>query len=324
MNFNIKNSKEEIATIDLFGGVGESWFDDSISMQLVNDRLNEITASEIVVNVSSLGGDVNHAFAIYDLLKFKKAKITTRVIGMTASAGTIIAVGGDVVEMSRNALFLVHNAWTVTGGNAEEHEKAIETLKAVDDRLVEIYKKKLKGKKRSQIETLMSEERWITADEALEWGFIDKIIEPSKIENSVYNAINESNLPKINNKMENEKSFLQEIKDIISNIGKPDDKIVALKSENETLQAKVTEFETLANTKEVEKAEALATIETINAELANVRAKNETLATELETIKASKTSIDKNDPVIDGAKKSKEDIENEKILDSMLKKAGKL
>ena len=99
--------------------------------------------------------------------------------------------------MSENALFLIHNVWTpMTAGNADDLQSEAESLRQIDEILVNIYKKKTK-RAASTIKKLMAEERWMDAEEALRLGFIDKTYVPSKdiINKVILNKIDENNLP---------------------------------------------------------------------------------------------------------------------------------
>lgn len=209
----IKNSVEAVE-LDLMGGIGESWFDESITMNSVKDALNENRDKDLILNISSLGGDVNHAFAIHDLIKMHKGQTTARIIGMTASAGTVVSQGADKVEMSENALFLVHPCWTATRGNAAEHRERAEELDKIDELIANTYKPRTQ-KRKSQLLSLMAEERWINAEEAKELGFVDKVFKPTSTMNmAVFNAINESKvLPNIKIM---DKSIIERIKDMFS------------------------------------------------------------------------------------------------------------
>lgn len=203
-NFKI-NNKDESIEIDLFGDIGESWFGESISMDFVKNMLNENKNKNITLNISSLGGDVTHAFVIHDLFKTHKGIVTANIIGATASSGTIIALGADNVRMSENSLFLVHNVWTMAVGNAEHLEKQAEDLRKYDDVVINIYQKKT-GQERQAIEDLMKEEKWISADEAFHFGFVDEVYEPMKAAASVKQIPeNNFNIPKINMNLFNKK-----------------------------------------------------------------------------------------------------------------------
>ena len=120
-NFSIKNLSGDTAEIKIFGEIGEGWFGDGVTLDSVKTQLEGIKAKKINVLISSLGGDVNHALAIHDILKMSNAEITTEIVGATASSGTIVAMAGSDGnrKMSNNSLFLVHNAWMLAIGNSQ-------------------------------------------------------------------------------------------------------------------------------------------------------------------------------------------------------------
>jgi len=201
MNFNVLNAVDNSTTIDILGDIGEGWFDEGITMQSINEQLNSIDSNNIVLNISSLGGDLIHALTIYDLLRNHKANITAKIMGATASSGTVIAMAANKIEMSDNSLFLVHRASSFAGGNSEDLREQAEALDKFDDRIVNIYKKKT-NKRKSQIMSLMEEDKWIDATEAKSFGFIDKVFNGDKVLNkAVIDKINNSYLPKINNSL---------------------------------------------------------------------------------------------------------------------------
>jgi ATP-dependent protease ClpP protease subunit len=172
-------NQAEYLEFDLFGDVGESWWDDTITVDKVKNILNDNQNKNLLFNISSLGGDVNEALIIHDIIRMHKGQTKSRIIGATASAGTIIGLSTDEVEMSENALFLIHNVWGFAIGNAQQLRKDAERMDKFDDRLANIYlqnaEKRNVEKKKSEIFGLMEEEKWINAEEAAAWGFIDEI-----------------------------------------------------------------------------------------------------------------------------------------------------
>lgn len=182
MSFRIHNEIDS-ANIEILGGIGESWFDEGNTLKSVKSQLQDLDVSSVNVSIQSMGGDLMEALAIHDLFKNMSAKVIAKIVGATASAGTIVALGADDVEITENSRFLVHHASTVTMGNSEEHERAAKDLESWDEDILNIYQKKT-GKRKSQIRNLMKEEKWITAEEAKEWGFVDKIIK-QKIKNEI-------------------------------------------------------------------------------------------------------------------------------------------
>jgi len=200
-NFKIRNAASEVAEIDIIGDIGENWFGDGITFNKVKGDLDKITSNKIIVNIASLGGDASEAFAMHDYLKLHDAEIETRIFGATASSGTIISVAGNKKTMAENALFLVHNVWTFAIGNQHDLRNEADQLEKWDGRLVNMYTK-VTNKSEDEINELLKEEKWISAEEAKEWGFIDEILEPenaaasmNKIDVKKINACKE--LPKL-------------------------------------------------------------------------------------------------------------------------------
>lgn len=145
-------------------------------------RIAEVAAARVVVNIRSTGGDVNDALLIYDALQGLDAKITTRCYGYTASAATIIAQAADkgCREISSNALYLIHNSMCAIEGNAASLESRAELLRKTDERLAHLYAQHA-DKQAEYFAELMSENngegRWLTAEETLQAGLADKIID---------------------------------------------------------------------------------------------------------------------------------------------------
>ena len=195
----IFNSTDENVTIDVIGDIGESFFSEGITTKSFKNSLDQHENKDVTLNIASLGGNVFDALAIYDMLKNHKGRVISNIMGATASAGTIIAMGGDEVKISDNSLFLIHNVSSMVAGGAEEMEKQAETMRKIDNQLNKIYRKKT-GKSEAFVRNLMNEDKWITAAEAKQYGFVDTVIKSVKnISTAIYNKINESDLPKITN-----------------------------------------------------------------------------------------------------------------------------
>jgi len=175
----------DVAVIEIYGDIGESWWSEGITLKSITKQLNEITAAEIELRVSSLGGDAFDALSIHDALKMHKAFVKTIITGATASAATIVAMAGDTVEMSDNALFLIHNAWTWAIGDSDDLQEVRDVLDTLDERLANIYFKRIEGKGGDKtlqdVKDLMREDKWITAEEAEEWGLVDAVFEPKAV-----------------------------------------------------------------------------------------------------------------------------------------------
>jgi ATP-dependent protease ClpP protease subunit len=134
--------------------------------------------------VSSQGGRVDHALTIHDLLKGTTFNKSSYIMGMTASSGTIIPMAAEVRKMSSNALFLIHHCSSGAWGNLHDLEAEIESQKTVNDRILNIYLGVCKEGKEDDVRKLFDENNgngiWITAQQALEYGFITEIVHETK------------------------------------------------------------------------------------------------------------------------------------------------
>ena len=108
--------------------------------------------------------------------KSKTSKIVTYVDAIAASAASIIAMAGDEIVMPSNTLMMIHNCWTLGIGNANELRKVASDMDKIMDAVIQCYLSKVKITE-EELRNLLDEETYLTAQEALEKGFCDRIIE---------------------------------------------------------------------------------------------------------------------------------------------------
>lgn len=149
---------------------------DVVTSRFVKDLRKYPDAKRINVYINSPGGDVFAAAAINNQLKAHAAEVHSYIDGLGASAAVGLAMGADVVHMSRSALIMIHNPATRVEGEVKDLEKGVEVLQKVKATIINIYQEKT-GLPEDRLAALMDEESWLTADEALSLGFIDKIAE---------------------------------------------------------------------------------------------------------------------------------------------------
>lgn len=156
-----------------------------LSSAYIQTQLEAAAGTDVEVHISSTGGSAFDAIAIYDLLKKYPGNVTTYIDALAASAASIIAMAGQQVIMSKYALLMIHKPIVGTGGNADELLKDVQMLNVVQERLAQIYidKSKLDG---ITVNSLINAVTWMTADQALDLGFIDIIEDYStQITNSI-------------------------------------------------------------------------------------------------------------------------------------------
>lgn len=141
---------------------------------------------EVIIN--SGGGDVFTGSEIYSMLKNHKGHVTVKIVGVCASAASMVAMAGDTVEMSPTGLLMIHNAMGWTFGNTQEHEKQIKSLEEANDSIAKAYQNKT-GLPLSEIRDLMKEETWFSCDKAIKYGFVDKEMFVNSISQSMVASV---------------------------------------------------------------------------------------------------------------------------------------
>lgn len=182
-------AKGEPLDIWVFGFVeDDQWMADVFGGVTPEDILAQLKAYDysagIRVHIHSMGGSVFGGMAIYQLLRSTQVPITTRVYGVAASMGSIIAMAGDTIEISTGGLLMVHNPWTHAVGDYRELQKQAAVLEEVRNSLVQVYRKRT-GKSEAELKTLMDNETWMSAETAKQLGFVDTILEVSAIAASI-------------------------------------------------------------------------------------------------------------------------------------------
>lgn len=173
-------NKDE-ATVYVYDAIG-GWFGGVDAQEFVK-ALAGITAGTIHLRINSPGGDVFDARAMQTALRQHKAKVVAHIDGLAASAATFLAMGSDEIEMAEGGFFMIHNAWSLTMGNAADHVEAAAMLEKVDASIRGDYARKT-GKEDGELQAMMDAETWMTAQEAMDHGFVDSIYTGQATENS--------------------------------------------------------------------------------------------------------------------------------------------
>jgi len=183
--YDIKNALNGDAEIDIFGDI-DSWW--GYNLNQLRYELSAIQSNELTVNISTYGGDVFEALAIGGVLESLQKNVTTIGYGIVASAGTVILLAGKKRKMAANSFFMIHNPTAVTGGEASEMRKTADLLDKIQTQLVDIYVtaieksgKLIDGSRETtakKVTKWVENETWFTAEEALQYGFVDEISGP--------------------------------------------------------------------------------------------------------------------------------------------------
>ena len=299
--YNIQNKAGEAADIYIFDEIGTY----GVTAQDFISEIKGLKDMPINLRINSLGGDVFDGMAMYNVIKRREAKTTVYIEGIAASIATIIALGADEVIMAENSLFMIHNAWGGTSGEAKDMRKTAETLDKITSELTDIYVKKT-GLSYDALAEMMDEESWLNAQEAFDLGFIDTISDSIKVA-AKYDVSKFKNITQeeIKNKLSiniNNKKMTNELKDWFNS--KVEEIVTAVKGEvkvsadvaeqtaitvnlgdNEEITNKISEFEA----KNIELSNKMSLLE---EELVSAKGNNETLTVEVEGLNAKINKAD--------------------------------
>jgi len=255
--YNMATKTDTEAEVSIYGTIGG--FD--INAKDFAEDLKGIDADTIHLRVDSPGGSVIDGISIFNALQRHPAKVVTHIDSLAASMGSVVAMAGDEVRMANNALIMIHEPWTVAMGNAEELRKNADTLEKMSGNILQAYSRSQYTPE--QVADLMKEETWMTAQDALDAGFIDYIDDGLKAVASIVDAANSVELQVPTEKL------------IASINGKLD----AVAKQRDDLSAKLT-----AQSQEL--VDARAELEAAEIVLKEVDEKDAAFKAELETAKA--------------------------------------
>jgi ATP-dependent protease ClpP protease subunit len=162
-----KDGEVELSLYDEIGSFG-------IGAKQFIAELKEYKGQHVHLRINSPGGEIVEGSAIYNALSRHEGGLTVHIDALAASMASVIAMSGDPVYMSENALLMIHNPWTLAAGEAKDLRKQADLLDTMKSNLIRAYQKK-SGMEEKAIAKLMDEETWLDAVEAVALGFVDAI-----------------------------------------------------------------------------------------------------------------------------------------------------
>ncbi|MEG0936062.1 MAG: ATP-dependent Clp protease proteolytic subunit [Clostridia bacterium] len=157
----------------------EVWYGDEITPESLHESLygsENQNRDGVHIRLNSYGGSCNAATRMYDDIRAYPGNVHITVSGTAASAGTVLAMAADKLEMTPGSLFMIHDPSTIAFGSERDMNEAINLLRACKESILNVYGKRCK-KLRDEIAALMTATTWMDAQAALDAGFIDGITE---------------------------------------------------------------------------------------------------------------------------------------------------
>lgn len=179
--YRIRAQAGQTPEVFIYGDIGTGLFDEGTGARQLIEEVNALgPIHNLKLRINSPGGSVFEGQALYSFFRNHPATIHVMIDGVAASIASVVAMCGDSAEMPKNATLMIHDPWTMALGNAADMRKAADALDTVKLGIIAAYMDK-SGLDEQTVSDLMTAETWMTAEQALNYGFIDRITEPVKM-----------------------------------------------------------------------------------------------------------------------------------------------
>lgn len=180
-------NEDNVASISILDTIGKDWYGDGVTAKRISAALRSIGDKDVDVYINSPGGDLFEGLAIYSLLREHPGKVTVKILGLAASAASVIALAADEVRIMRSGFFMIHNAWVCACGDRNAFREVADWLEPFDDSLVSIYAART-GISDDDLRAMLDKETWIGGAAAVEQGFADDLLASDQAEADTKNS----------------------------------------------------------------------------------------------------------------------------------------
>lgn len=188
-NSSVKSAADDSDnTISILDPIGEDWFGDGVTAKRISAALRNIGKKDVVVSINSPGGDYFEGLAIYNLLREHPAKVTVKIVGIAASAASVIAMAADEVQIARAGFIMIHNTWVVAVGDRHALRDVADWLEPFDVTATDIYAART-GLDEKEIGRMLDRETWIGGADAVDKGFADSLLSADEVESTANQSL---------------------------------------------------------------------------------------------------------------------------------------
>jgi len=178
-------AKAGVLELEVYDCIGADIFGDGVTAAAVNDAIKAAgDFTSLTLSINSPGGSLFEGVAIYTTLKACGRPVNVNIVGLAASAASLIAMAGDTVTMQLGTQLMIHRAMAMTAGFSDDMRKMADTLDSVSASAADIYVAKT-GMDKDAVLKLMEAETWMCPEEALAQKFATAV---SKDKQAVKNA----------------------------------------------------------------------------------------------------------------------------------------
>lgn len=173
------HAKDDGDAINIYSTIGDYGDGTGMTAKIVSSILRKANG-KVRVNINSAGGDFFEGVAIYNMLKEYDGDVKVKIVGLAASAASIIAMAADELEIAESGFMMIHNAWTIAIGNKDDMEEVAGMLGKFDDSMAKLYAD-FSGQDVKAMKKMMAAETWLSGSEAVELGLATSLLEQNEI-----------------------------------------------------------------------------------------------------------------------------------------------
>lgn len=175
--YTITNKAAGPAEISIFGPIGNTWDGEGVTAAKFIKDFKAIKGDEVTLTVNSPGGSLFDGLSIYTAMAASGKKITGKVMGVAASAASILLMAAEKIQMPKNTHLMIHKAGNIAVGNADDMRAMADVLDTLDKSIAATYAART-GRPEDEIKAMLDKgDTWMTADEAVAMGFADEAID---------------------------------------------------------------------------------------------------------------------------------------------------
>lgn len=177
----VKAAKEDSRTLAITDEIGDRGDGRGLTTGIVRGFLSRVGSGPITVNINSTGGDFFTGLAVYSLLREHDGEVNTNVLGIAASAASLIAMASDNLRVAKAGFLMIHNSWAMALGNRHDMQAVSDLLGQFDAAMVGVYADR-SGLDRKAVAKFMDDESFFNGEKAVELGLADGLLASDEVE----------------------------------------------------------------------------------------------------------------------------------------------
>lgn len=171
--------------ISIYDVIGEDyWTGGGFTLKRLDAALRSIGRQDFEVHINSPGGDMFEGVGIYNKIRdhadAHALTVKVKVLGVAASAASVIAMAGDIIEIGASSSIMIHNCWTIAVGNRRDFAEMAQTMEQFDANMASVYEART-GNDAVAVAAMMDAETWLSGQAAIDAGFATDLLPADRI-----------------------------------------------------------------------------------------------------------------------------------------------